>query len=271
MKLSFTTLGCPDWSLEQIAANAKAYGYAGIELRTHADGNHLSQDASPEEARRVGRMFRGHGVGVMSVMGYARFGFAEAAEVEKNQALAYKLVALAQALEAPFVRVFAGTLPKGASHDETARTIGAALKPVAQDAARRKVKIGIETHDDWCGGELVLKLVKAVGVPKGFGIVYDVFNSFTTGIEPWNVTYRKVKPHICYCHIKDGYKDAEGKWRYVMVGAGLLPLEKIVGQLKKDGYRSFLSFEWEKKWHPELEPPERAFPHYVVKMRALGA
>jgi len=37
MKLSFTTLGCPDWSLEQIAKNARAFGFDGVELRTHAD------------------------------------------------------------------------------------------------------------------------------------------------------------------------------------------------------------------------------------------
>ena len=33
MKLSFATLGCPKWTLEQIAANAKAMGFDGVELR----------------------------------------------------------------------------------------------------------------------------------------------------------------------------------------------------------------------------------------------
>ncbi len=36
MKLAFSTLGCPDWTLEQCVAAAGAYGYAGIELRYSA-------------------------------------------------------------------------------------------------------------------------------------------------------------------------------------------------------------------------------------------
>ena len=41
MKLGFSTLGCPDWSLGQIASNAKNYGYDGVELRVHQDHNHI--------------------------------------------------------------------------------------------------------------------------------------------------------------------------------------------------------------------------------------
>ena len=34
MKLSFSTLGCPEWTLEQIAKTAGALKYDGVELRT---------------------------------------------------------------------------------------------------------------------------------------------------------------------------------------------------------------------------------------------
>jgi len=269
MKISFTTLGCPDWTLEQTLENAKAYGYDGIELRTHADGNHFSPDASLEEAARVGRLFRDAGVPVMSVMGYCRFAFTDDTEVAKNQELMRKLLAIAEAMGAPFVRTFAGGIPEGADREVITEKVGLALKPLAEEAARRKVRIGLETHDDWCSGDRVLKVVRLVACPRGFGIVYDILNSFFSGIEPWNVTYRKVKPHICYCHLKDGYRGADGKISYVLLGAGDLPVEMIFRQLKKDRYRSFLSFEWEKKWHPELEAPERAFPHFAHKARAL--
>ena len=29
------------------------------------------------------------------------------------------------------------------------------------------------------------------------------------------------------------------------------------------GYEGFYCFEWEKKWHPEIEEPEVAFPQYA--------
>jgi hypothetical protein len=35
------------------------------------------------------------------------------------------------------------------------------------------------------------------------------------------------------------------------------------------GYDRYLSFEWEKKWEPDLEEPEVAFPTYVKLTRKL--
>ena len=33
MKLAFSTLGCPEWNLEQIMETARANGFTGIEVR----------------------------------------------------------------------------------------------------------------------------------------------------------------------------------------------------------------------------------------------
>ena len=43
----------------------------------------------------------------------------------------------------------------------------------------------------------------------------------------------------------------------------------MIKQLQADGYTGFYSFEWEKRWHPELPEPERALPQYVDFMRTL--
>jgi hypothetical protein len=40
-----------------------------------------------------------------------------------------------------------------------------------------------------------------------------------------------------------------------------------VAVLAKAGYTGYYSFEWEKRWHPEIEDPEVAFPHYA---RTIG-
>jgi len=33
MKIGFSTLGCPDWTLSEILATAKDLGYNGVEIR----------------------------------------------------------------------------------------------------------------------------------------------------------------------------------------------------------------------------------------------
>jgi sugar phosphate isomerase/epimerase len=261
-------LGCPDWSLEQIATHAKEFGYDGIELRTHSDGNHFSPDATSEEAIRVSQLFRDHGVPVISLMGYCRFAFSDDAEVAKNQELMRKLIRMAGIMGAKYIRTFAGKIPDGADREAMTDRVADAIKPLADEAKAKKIIIGLETHDDWCSGDRVMKVVKRVN-SKGFGIVYDIFNSVHSGLETWDVTYRKVKEHICYCHVKDGYALPGKKHCYTMIGAGTLPMAKIIQRFKKDGYKSYFSFEWEKKWIPELEPPERTFPHYPVKMNSL--
>lgn len=268
MKLSFTTLGCPDWNLATIAANAKAYGYDGVELRVAPDGNHLSPDATPAEAERVAATFRDAGTAIMSVMGYCRFAFTDPAEVAANQALMRKLLALAGTLGAKYVRTFGGQFPAGADKDRLTATVAEALTPLAREAADRGVTIGFETHDDWCSGDRVMQVVSRVN-SKGLGVVYDIFNAYHSGLEPWEVTYEKVKGAIAYCHLKDGYRGADGKLSYVLLGAGELPIGELLGRFKRDGYQGFFSFEWEKKWHPEIEAPERAFPQFPPKVRAL--
>lgn len=269
MKLSFSTLGCPDWSLEQIAENGRKFGFQGVELRTHTDNNHFHPDASVEESRRVAKLFRDAGVPVVSVMAYTRFAFTDPAEVAKMQELMRKHIRIAEAMQAPFIRTFAGQVPKGSSLEAMLPVVGDALKPLAEEAAAKGVRIGLETHDDWCAGKTCVQLLKRIGNEKGFGIVYDIFNAFTSGLESWEETYNVVRPYIIYCHLKDAWHSADGKHHYVPVGAGDLPLEKILRRFKQDGFNSYFSFEWEKKWHPELEAPERVFPHYTHKVPQL--
>lgn len=268
MKLSFTTLGCPEWSLEQIAAQARPLGYDGVELRTATDGNHLSPDASDAELAQAVETFARAGSSVMSIMGYCRFAFTNPAEVAEHQALMRKYFRIAKAFKAPYIRTFAGQIPKGADKDAITRTVAAALMPLAKEAADQGITIGLETHDDWCEGKRVLQVVQQVN-SRGFGIVYDIYNAYQSGLEPWDVTYETVKQHIIYCHLKDGYTLPDKSIHYVFLGAGDMPMRELLGKFKRDKYEGYFSLEWEKKWHQELPPPEQAFPHFPHKVRAL--
>jgi hypothetical protein len=47
---------------------------------------------------------------------------------------------------------------------------------------------------------------------------------------------------------------------------GDVPVKSQVQVLATAGYRGYYCFEWEKKWHPEIEEPEVAFPHFARTM-----
>jgi len=40
-------------------------------------------------------------------------------------------------------------------------------------------------------------------------------------------------------------------------------VKRQIAALAKTGYRGFYSFEWEKRWHAEIEEPEVAFAQYA--------
>jgi sugar phosphate isomerase/epimerase len=54
--------------------------------------------------------------------------------------------------------------------------------------------------------------------------------------------------------------------RYVLTGEGRVPVRETVRVLRQGGYAGYFCLEWEKRWHPELEEPEVAFPHYARVM-----
>jgi sugar phosphate isomerase/epimerase len=53
----------------------------------------------------------------------------------------------------------------------------------------------------------------------------------------------------------------------VLTGEGEFPLNGLKSALRELRYDRFLSFEWEKKWHPEIETAEVAIPHFVKWFR----
>jgi hypothetical protein len=44
-------------------------------------------------------------------------------------------------------------------------------------------------------------------------------------------------------------------------------VREIVRLLVKRQYRGYFCLEWEKLWHPEIEEPEVAFPHFAKVIR----
>ncbi|MCC7145637.1 MAG: sugar phosphate isomerase/epimerase [Phycisphaeraceae bacterium] len=270
MKLSFTTLGCPAWKPEEIPQQVKTFGFDGVELRVHPEGLHLSPEATDDQARQLAESYRQGGLPVISLMGYSSFAHLEAGPMEDNRKLLAKLIHLAGVMKVPYIRTFAGMVPKGATHQSVIQRAAEVLKPLAELAGKNGVKIGLETHDDWTNPQHTLALAKAVNSPN-FGIVYDILNVCDATQGDWKTAYQLFKDLILYCHVKDNFPlpGPEKKRSYVAVGAGDLPLKEILAQFKKDGYDGIFSFEWEKRWHEELEAPERVFPQFTHKMRSV--
>jgi len=72
-----------------------------------------------------------------------------------------------------------------------------------------------------------------------------------------------VAPFLALVHLRDA-KPIPGRrfWQPVLAGRGEVRFDCVVGELRAIGYEGYVSFEWEKYWHPELEEPEIAFADF---------
>jgi len=270
VKLGFSTLGCPDWSEGEIAAFAAKYGFDGVELRCHSDGNHISPDATELEIDDTKETFAAAGARIFSVAGYARFTSADADERAKNIVEAKKDIDVASRLGAAFVRFFGGRIAEGTSMDDAVKHGGECLAELGDYAEGTGVRIAMETHDDFCAAADIVKMLDAAK-SDNVCVCWDLHHPLKIGKETLDETAKLLKGRTGYCHVKDAFTDAlgDGKRPIVLIGAGDMPLAQMLKRLKADGFDGYLSFEWEKKWHPEIPEPEVAFPHYAWKMREL--
>ena len=258
MKLSFSTLGCPDWNLARIAERAKHYGYDGVELRIGGD-KHIDPAMTADERAGVRRLFADAGSAIASVSGYTRFAGQDEAALDGQRDSLIRNIELARDLGAPYVRTFLGEdgggrlSPYGASM----------LREACAWGKEQGVMVLLETHDALGTGKQARALLDTVG-SAGLGILWDIHRTVMAGETPGE-TYAALGAAIRHAHLKD----ADREHKTCLPGDGTLPMAEVARVLDGHGYGGYLSFEWEKMWEPELPEPEVALPRYIEFMRSL--
>ena len=110
-----------------------------------------------------------------------------------------------------------------------------------------------------------LRVLEQVPDPN-VGAVWDVHHPFRMGEtieETWNLIGRR----LLHVHMKDARLKPDGTWQLVLLGEGEVPCQDIIRLLDREGYTGYVSAEWEKKWHPEIEEPEVALPQHAAALR----
>lgn len=268
--LSFSTLGCPDWSLQQITDFARQHGYTGIEMRGLQRQMDLTQSpefSTAENRRKTMAMMKAKGLSFVNLGSSANLHLPEGPEREKSLAGARQFIDLAQQINCPYVRVFPNNFPKDQDKSATMSLIAKGLLDLGDYARGKGVMVLMETHGDVVWIDDLDTIMQAAAHPS-VGLVWDIANMWTVTKEPPVEAYRQLKKYIKHIHIKDA-KLADGKLSYTLLGGGEIPIAEAIKALMKGGYKGFYSFEWEKLWHPELAEPEVAFAQYPVAMKKL--
>lgn len=255
MRIAFSTLACPGWTVEELADAAGRYGYDGLEWRL-ADGALLGPRTSEDVWRRIAHTCAEHGLGVACLD--TSCVFVQADDEGRRCAVtdAVELSHRAAAIGAGAIRVFGGPVPDGVPRTVA---IAAAREALAEAASRCVVDLLVETHDAWSKAADAAELVS--GIP-GTGVLWDVAHTHRAG-EPVT-TSAELAGEARVVHVKDALGD-----RLCALGDGDVPLRAVVAALAATAPDAWLSFEWEKLWHPELAEPGDALPAAAASLRAL--
>jgi sugar phosphate isomerase/epimerase len=166
--------------------------------------------------------------------------------------------------------MFGDKFPEGEPRADAMKRVVDGFREMAAYATPAGVTVLIESHGDFTRSADLEHILTSVASPQ-FALLWDAHHSFVAAGEQPADTWKAIGKWARHTHLKDS-KPAGADRRYVLVGEGDVPVKEQVRVLAAAGYTGLYCFEWEKKWHPEIEEPEVAFPHYAKTMAGyLGA
>jgi sugar phosphate isomerase/epimerase len=265
LPLAFSTLGCPNWELQKILEFARANGFAAVELRGLLGSLDLPSrpEFTPGRLTQTIKEIAEHGIKIACVSSSTELHIADATERAKGIADGKRFIDVAQALDAPYVRVFGNKL-EGGPRDEVIARVAAGMHEMAEYAGPRGVTVIIESHGDFVDSP-TLRDVLTRANSEHAGLLWDAHHTFVDGHEDPEHTVAELGKWIRHTHLKDSLADGQER-KYVLTGKGQVPVERQVQALRRLHYQGYYCFEWEKVWHPDLAEPEIVFPDYVRVM-----
>jgi sugar phosphate isomerase/epimerase len=260
--IAFSTLGCPAWSWNNILGQADRLGYAAIELRGVAGEMDLPRvpelsgsrlPSTRKDLAALGLTVSDLGASaVMHETGPAR---------EKAFDEGRRFIDLAHAMGVKYVRMFGDKIAPDQPRTEVFARVVDGFRQMAAYGKTAGVTVLMESHGDFTHTKDIAEILQAVASDH-FALLWDAHHTFADGHEQPADTYAALGRWVRHTHLKDSIPAATER-RYVLTGSGDVPVRAQVKTLATSGYKGYYCFEWEKKWHPEIEEPEVAFPQYA--------
>ena len=269
MKLSISTLGCPDWRFTRIVSEFNRMGIEGIEVRgIEGEMDPAKIPWFSEENWPITRaMLEENNLRIVGLG--TSVAFHDADLFDDNIRQGKEAIDLCRRIGIPAIRVFGDRIT--AEDDPTVIIDRAAkgLKQLCRYAGPDGVRINLETHGNFNTIEVIGALLDAMKDEPAFGILWDIQHSDRAYRDDYLPFYELIRPYIRHVHVKDYIRKEGDAFELCLVGEGDIPIKPIIARLLADGYQGYFSLEWEKKWHPELPEADIAFPGFVRYMKNL--
>jgi sugar phosphate isomerase/epimerase len=250
MQRCFSSLGCPENTLDATFALAARHGIPAVELRTLGGSIDLPAYLATHYGSPGG--LAAHLRAAPPPVRIAAFdaSLPLVGATPSHRADLTALAPWAEALGVPWLRVFDGG--KNANPAEVAEA--AATLQWWQEQRRThgwRVQLMVETHDSLLTAAAIGRLIAAA---PDAAILWDSHHTWRKGGEDPLATWPAIRRSVVHVHVKDsiGLPSAKHPFTYTLPGDGEFPIAPLLAALAADGYSGLVSLEWELKWHPYL-------------------
>jgi sugar phosphate isomerase/epimerase len=250
---SISTLGCPEFSLEESLALVQRHRLDAVELRALAgtiDIPAVLAAAYGTPATLAQRM-QSSSVSIVSLDTSLKL--ADNAPSDREDFL--RFVPWAEAIGVPWLRVFdGGHAADPATHRAMAETV--AWWRALKKANGWRAEIMVETHDALCTTAAIQQFL---ALAPDTAILWDTQHTWKNGGEDPVATWRAIAAHVVHVHVKDSISQPSAKhpFSYVLPGDGEFPMAPLRALLAAE-FIGCVSLEWERLWHPYIAPLDDA-------------
>lgn len=260
MKISFSTLGCPEWSWEDMLVTAKDLGFDGIELRGIENELFVPKAKPFSDEKIQSTMERIKKINLEIPCLTSSCYLFDKNNIQLFISEGQEYIDLANKIGASFVRVLGDANPEP-GEDIDLEFVAENLRILGEHAEGKNVKVLIESNGVFSDSHKLIELLDKVN-NNNVAVLWDVHHPYRFGNEPIETTYERLKNKIAFVHIKDSIME-NGKIKYKMMGYGDIPVKAAIQLLSKNQYSGYVSLEWVKRWCIELEEPGVVFSQFV--------
>ncbi|MEN0020894.1 MAG: sugar phosphate isomerase/epimerase [Planctomycetota bacterium] len=256
MRIAFSTLACPEWTLSQVFEFGEDSAFDGVELRTFAEPSmQFACEPLLTSTDKLRRMASGAGFEMAALATSCRFDQPVFPPVLGRALPTYTrpisdaqaFVRFADDLECPIVRVFAFEPQGRESLASFFRRVGERLRAVADSARARNAVVAVENAGAFGAAEDLAALLDEVDHPR-LRASYNVAVGAWCGDDPAEAA-TALAGRTSLLRIKD--VDASGMPS--ALGSGEVPNREAIEAFFAQGFRGWGVYEWDRAWAADLD------------------
>lgn len=265
MKCSFSTLATPDLNGVEAIRLARRYGYDGIDLRVSEIKGELTLDSSAAHIKEIVQALDAEGIALASLFLYPHYDHRRSDARRIVEDTLKRSMELGNETGARAIRL------QVHGHNDPAYA-NVNLPSVAEILARllerdrSGLEIVIQNHSLYASVLQVAAAVRQLGDAR-VGIGFSPDHVRLGGEDP-GTALAAVQPAVKRLYAADLQSTKDG-YASVLPGTGEIPLGKIIDALGGKEYGGWITFKWEKLWHPELADHDVALPYFIAYIRQL--